>query len=71
MHRVRGGGTNQGQGKPAPAQLLHQPRSEIPGNRTKAGKYHEKAEVCVQSIDGMKDAYSHREITQWFWTGHF
>lgn len=39
MHRVWGGGANQGQGKPAPAQLLHQPRSQIPCNRTKAGMY--------------------------------
>lgn len=37
MHRVRGGGASQGQGKPAAAQLLHQPRSQIPFHRTKTG----------------------------------
>lgn len=39
MHRVWGWGANQGQGKPASAQLLHQPRSQIPCNRTEAGMY--------------------------------
>lgn len=39
MHRVRGRRANQGQGEPAAAQLLHQPRSQIPCNRPEAGAY--------------------------------
>lgn len=38
VHRVGGRGANKRQGKPASAELLHQPRSQIPGHRTETGK---------------------------------
>lgn len=38
VYRVRGRGANKRQGKPASAELFHQPRSQVLGHRTEAGK---------------------------------